>query len=281
MRILVIGGNGFLGSHFLKYFATYSDAGVDIFSMSEKFESNNELIDIDFKDFQAVIYCSGIVDIEKCETNPAEAFWVNSKLPSLIARELVKTKTKFVYISTDAVFDGTTKFATENDVTNPLSIYGASKLQGEMEVLSVSERNLVCRVNFVGRSPKNNSLLDYFLEKLTSKQFAPGYQNVFFTPLYVDDVVHGVIRMIEMNGNGIFHLVGDNRISKFEFGLMVEKILYKDSNYIVPAEFNNSPLFPKRSLDLSLSNKKARDFGIDFPSVTSRLIELIENSDKG
>ena len=281
MRILVIGGNGFLGSSFLKFLAAYRSAGIEISSTVEKFERDNELIAIDFKDFQAVIYCSGIVNIEKCESNPAEAFWVNSKLPSLIARELVKTATKFVYISTDAVFDGTTKFATENDVTNPLSIYGESKLQGEMAVLSVSERNLVCRVNFVGRSPKNNSLLDYFLEKLTSKQIAPGYQNVFFTPLYVDDVIHSVIRLIEMNANGIFHLVGDNRISKFEFGLMVEKILYKDSNYIVPAEFNNSPLSPKRSLDLSLSNKKARDFGIDFPSITYRLTELIENSNKG
>jgi dTDP-4-dehydrorhamnose reductase len=281
MRILVIGGNGFLGSSFVKFLAAYRSAGIEISLTAEKFEKDNELIEIDLKGFQAVIYCSGIVNIEKCESNPAEAFWVNSKLPSLIARKLVKTSTKFVYISTDAVFDGTTKFAAENDITNPLSIYGESKLKGEREVLSASERNLVCRVNFVGRSPKNNSLLDYFLEKLTSKQLAPGYQNVFFTPLYVDDVIHSLIRLIKMNANGIFHLVGDNRISKFEFGLIVEKILYKDSNYIVPTEFNNLPQSPKRSLDLSLSNRKARDFGINFPSITSRLTELIENSNKG
>lgn len=281
MRILIIGGNGFLGSHFLKFIPYYREIGINILSTSEKFESDDDLVNIHFNDFQVVIYCSGIVSIEKCERNPTEAFWVNSKIPSFIARKLAKTKTKLIYISTDAVFDGAIKFPTENVVTNPLSIYGESKLLGEREVLSASESNLVCRVNFVGRSPRGDSLLDYFLERLTAKQIAPGYQNVFFSPLYIDDVIHSVIRLIQINANGIFHLVGNTRMSKFEFGQIIEKLLYKDSNLVTPAEFINLSSSPKRSLDLSLSNKKARHFGIDFPSITSRLTEVIDNSRKG
>jgi len=281
MRILVIGGNGFLGSRFSKFLGYYGGAGIDIFSTSEKFESEDDLLKTKFNDFQAVIYCSGIVNIEKCESNPTEAFWVNSRLPSLIARKLLQTETKFIYISTDAVFDGTIRFATENDVTNPLSIYGESKLQGEKEILSASESNLVCRVNFVGRSPRGNSLLDYFLEKLTSKEITPGYRNIFFTPLYVDDVIHGLIRLIQLNAKGIFHLVGDDRISKFEFGQIVETLLYKESKFVIPENFKNSSMPLKRSLDLSLSNKKVRNMGIDFPSITSRLSELLENPKKG
>ena len=118
MRILVIGGNGFLGSHFSKFLSYYRGAGINMFSTSEKFESEDDLLKINFSEFQAVIYCSGIINIEKCESNPTEAFWVNSRLPSLIARKLVKTKTKFIYISTDAVFDGTKKFATDDKSTS-------------------------------------------------------------------------------------------------------------------------------------------------------------------
>jgi len=119
------------------------------------------------------------------------------------------------------------------------------------------------------------------LERLTAKQIAPGYQNVFFSPLYIDDVIHSVVRLIQINANGIFHLVGNTRMSKFEFGQIIEKLLYKDSNLVTPAEFINLSSSPKRSLDLSLSNKKARHFGIDFPSITSRLTEVIDNSRKG
>ena len=281
MRILVIGGNGFLGSHFSKSKAYYRDLGIEILSTSEKIENQEDLVNTNLINFQAVIFCSGIVNIEKCEQNPTEAFWVNSKLPALIASKLAVSNTKFIYISTDAVFDGTVEFATELDVTNPLSLYGESKLQGEKETLNASESNLVCRVNFVGKSPRNNSLLDYFLENLTSRKFTVGYRNVFFTPLYADDVVRGVIKLIQLDANGIFHLVGDDRMSKFEFGQIVEKLLYQDSKFVIPEDFKNSATSPKRSLDLSLSNKKARDMGIDFPSITSRLTELFENSTKG
>jgi dTDP-4-dehydrorhamnose reductase len=90
-----------------------------------------------------------------------------------------------------------------------------------------------------------------------------------------------MIKLIQLDANGIFHLVGDDRMSKFEFGQIVEKLLYQDSKFVIPEDFKNSATSPKRSLDLSLSNKKARDMGIDFPSITSRLTELFENSTKG
>jgi dTDP-4-dehydrorhamnose reductase len=271
MKILIVGGNGFLGSHFSKFLSEYREAGIEIAITAEKFERENDLAKIDFNKFHAVVYCSGIVNIEECEKNPTMAFWVNSEIPSLIARKLARTKTKFVYISTDAVFDGAIKFATENDSTNPLSIYGESKLRGENETLNSNDGNLVCRVNFIGRSPKNNSLFDYFLEKLNAEQPAPGYKNVFFTPLYVDDVIHGLIKLINFDSNGIFHLVGNDRMSKFEFGQIVEKFLGKETNLVTPVEFTNLPSSPKRSLDLSLSNEKARHVGIVFPPITSRL----------
>ena len=257
--------------------ARHNDAGIEISINSEKFETGYDLARIDFNEFEAVIYCSGIVNIEECENNPTKAFWVNSELPSLIARKLERTKTKFIYISTDAVFDGTRKFATENDPTNPLSIYGESKLQGEKEILNSSDSNLVCRVNFIGRSPKNNSLLDYFLENLISERHAPGYENVFFTPLYVDDVIHGLIKLIKKNSYGVFHLVGNDRISKYEFGQIIEKLLGKEANFVTPVEFKNLPSTPKRSLDLSLSNEKARSLGIDFPPITPRLGGVVES----
>ena len=86
-----------------------------------------------------------------------------------------------------------------------------------------------------------------------------------------------LIKLIKNNSNGIFHLVGNDRISKFEFGQIVEKLLGKEDNYVTPVEFNNLPSSPKRSLDLSLSNEKARRLGIDFPPITSRLGGVVES----
>jgi dTDP-4-dehydrorhamnose reductase len=281
VKVLITGSQGFLGSRFLAFREYYENLGIDFVECRLKFNNHKEVSDYDFKEYDAVINCAALTNIDECEINPEKAFWVNSELPREITKLIRKTKTKFIHISTDAVFDGSSQFSKETDTPNPISVYGESKLKGEIAVLEADESNLVCRVNFVGSNPRGNSLFDFFYSKMVNNEQVQGFTNIFFTPLYIDDVVHGVASLLQLNENGIFHLVGSERISKFEFGKMIEDTFFKDLNYVDPVSFVQKPGQAQRGLDLSLSNSKAISLGLEVPALGTKLIQLMPKLKKG
>ena len=274
MKALILGSQGFLGSRFLALKQHYEKFGIEFVECGLKFNSINDVEDFNFEEYDTVINCAALTNIDECEVRPEEAHWVNSGLPSKIAKTLAGTNTKLVHISTDAVFDGSSQFSRENDLPNPISIYGKSKLMGEIAVLEAHDRNLVCRVNFVGPNPRGNSLFDFFYSKMKAKDQVPGFTNIYFTPLYVDDVVHGVVSLLQLKQSGVFHLVGSERMSKFEFGKMIENTFFKDLNYVKPVSFVRESNQAPRSLDLSLSNSKLVGLGLEIPKLSDRLNQL-------
>ena len=79
----------------------------------------------------AVIHCAAIANLEECEKNPDLAYQTNAVVPGEIAQQCKKRDVKFVHISTDAVFDGKSGNYSEDDPTNPLSVYAKTKRAGE------------------------------------------------------------------------------------------------------------------------------------------------------
>jgi len=281
VRILIIGAQGFLGSRFLSFREHYESLGMEIIGLGSKFNNIEEIAEFDFQKYNVIINCAAFTNMDECENYPYKAFWVNSKLPGELAKKIKGTQTKLVHISTDAVFDGSSEYSLEEDPPNPISLYGLSKNIGEDLVLQSDDSNLVCRVNFVGPSPKGNSLFDYFYSKLSLKEEVRGYTNIYFTPLYVDDVVHGVIKLVQFKETGTFHLVGDEKISKYDFGRIIESVFFKDLNCVSPVLFVQNPSLARRSLDLSLSNTKIKSLGIVFPELRERMIQLLPQFNKG
>lgn len=281
MKLLIIGAQGFLGSRFLSYREHYESLGMEFIGLGSKFNNIEEIAEFDFQKYDVIVNCAAFTNMDECESNPYQAFWVNSKLPGELAKVVKGTQTKLVHISTDAVFDGSSEYSLEGDPPSPISLYGLSKSIGEDLVLQSGDANLVCRVNFVGPSPKGNSLFDYFYSKLAIKEKVRGYTNIYFTPLYVDDVVHGVITLIQFKETGIFHLVGDEKISKYDFGRMIESVFFKDLNCVSPEPFVQNPSLARRGLDLSLSNSKVKSLGIVFPELRERMIQLLPQLKEG
>lgn len=276
MRILILGSRGFLGSRFLFFQEHYLNLGIKLEACSLKFDHKVDVDKYDFSSYDAIINCAAMTNLKDCELNPEKAFWANSGMPERIAETIKNTGTKFVFVSSDAVFNGSSTLPTEMDEPDPISIYGKTKYQGERAILNIDETNLVCRVNFVGPSPRNDSLFDYFFKKLQIKEEVPGFTNVFFTPLYVDDVVHRIIDLLKLNEKGIYHLVGDERISKFEFGKIIEKTFFSTSNLVQPVQYIQYPDEPRRGADLSLSNSKIKSLKLATPSIKLRLVDLLE-----
>jgi dTDP-4-dehydrorhamnose reductase len=288
-KYLILGGSGFLGRYFAK---NLLDLAVVHISGRNLIHAQGDQIRLEItkhsiikleqifrnESFSHVINCVALADIELCEQYPEQADWLNRALPRFLAQQSVRYGFKLIHISTDAVFDGSEPNRTEDDSPNPSNIYSKTKYEGELEVLGIDPLALVARVNFVGHHPKQKSLFDYFKQSLTAKSSVKGYSNVFFTPLWAKETVQAVLGLASKSEFGIFHVVGSNRISKYEFGCLLADQLNIDRSHIEPVELTNSRGAPIRSLDLSLSNKKLKKTGIELQEIKESLAAFVNTA---
>ena len=280
----MLGGGGFLGSYISN--STSSDSVIHlssratvtsgckpyIFDISQK---NLEVLKeyILKQDFECVINCVANANIEDCEKRPDNAQFLNSDLPKFLAETTNISSSRFVHFSTDAVFDGIASFKKESDLAKPQTIYGKSKLHGEDLVMQANPKSLIARVNFFGLSHRKVSLFNYFYHGLSTGKQLNGYSNVFFTPLYVENTVAIIQRLIQLDQTGIMHVAGRERISKLEFGRLIAKSWGLDAELISSIEYKSEI---DRALDLSLDTSKLSRLGIEIPSIEQSLVMMRE-----
>jgi dTDP-4-dehydrorhamnose reductase len=284
MKVLVLGKNGFLGSHLVRILQSNNKMiskeykfSTEVFSLSVKFYDSNlfELKNVlENNKFHCVINCIALTNLEYCEKNMAQAAWVNSELPGLISKVCREFDVKLLHFSTDAVFDGTLKFPSEMSLPNPISVYGMTKLIGEQNVLDSGCDFIIARVNFFGYSHNKMSVFKFFLDALKNDNIVYGYTDVKFTPLYIGYLVDIIINLIEENLSGLYHIVGSELVSKYEFGVMVAQNFGYSTQNIKPSLSNIDLGSDYRSKNLGLSNSKIKKLGIRIPSLNEGLIRL-------
>ena len=256
MNVLILGSDGFLGRK-LKQFLEESDDRINIIADSHKYESASALINSVSESKPNFIFnCIAVTNAKKCEDSPEEAYWVNSAIPGLIANYSKSEEIRFIHLSTDAVLSYHTPFKCEDSEPLPYGVYASSKLDGERNVMQSRSNYLICRVNFFGLSHKKTSLLDFFVGNIKDGETCNGYTNVFFTPIGIDTLVQILWRLSSLKTQGVMHVTGNERISKYQFGKEVELIMNKNSGLVVPKEFNFGEGI--NSKDLSLCNCKLR-----------------------
>lgn len=282
MTTLILGSTGFLGRNFALHLnegivkhASELDAGLDQEILVRKLAGPEDIEFLEIEKYERVINCIAMASIETCKANPKQALWVNSELPGLLASKCHSSGVRFLHFSTDAVFNGSISFATENDIPNPKSIYGTSKLLGDTLVLNSNPDALILRVNFFGTNHRGPSLFDYFYDSLVKGKNAFGYTDLYFTPTFVGDLIRMTLELDGLGVSGLIHAVGSERISKYEFGEKIANILGLDQNFITKIPANGLSRMKARSLDLSLSNKKLISFGVQPRSYLEGLSQLI------
>ncbi|KXK13093.1 MAG: putative dTDP-4-dehydrorhamnose reductase [Chloroflexi bacterium OLB14] len=193
-----------------------------------------------------VINCVALANLEDCEDNPDLAKQMNIDLPRQIARACKAKNIPFVHISTDAVFDGEKdEFYTEEDKPNPLSVYAKTKLDGEWAVLTENPEALVARVNFYGWSLNGKrSLAEFFYNNLTNNKSMSGFTDVLFCPMLVNDTARLLIKMLKKELKGLYHVVGPQAMSKYQFGVEIARKFHLKESEITPKSVSFSGLSP-------------------------------------
>lgn len=214
-----------------------------------------------------ILHCAAIANLEACEAKPEQAAEVNGQLPGVIAASAQKHGIQMIHISTDAVFDGAKGDYLETDPPNPLSVYARTKWQGEQAVLAANPQALIVRVNFYGWSISGTrSLGEFFVNNLEQGKTMKGFTDILFCPMMVLDLADMLVEAAQKQLHGIYHLVGGQAMSKYDFGVAIARTFGFDESLISPASVLDGGLTAARSPNLTLNTDKiTKALGHDLP----------------
>jgi dTDP-4-dehydrorhamnose reductase len=205
-------------------------------------------------------------------------------MPAQLAKACKSHGIAYVHISTDAVFDGTSiAFYKEEDEPNPLSLYSKTKLEGERAVFAEDPNAIITRVNFYGWSlTGRRSLAEFFFHNLTHNKSMSGFTDVKFCPMLVNDTARTLVKMLQKGLSGLYHLVGPQAMSKYQFGVELARKFGLRDGEISPKSINTSSLNARRSNNLCLSiNKISTDLGEVLPEFSTGLNEFYTQYQQG
>lgn len=261
-KILVTGANGQLGQCLQK-----------ISSQFEEFEfifTDSETLDITIKeevnDFfwqNAPDFCinaAAYTAVDLAETDVEKAFLVNADGTENLAEACAENNAQFIHVSTDYVFDGENNLPyTEEDFTNPLGVYGASKLAGDELALEVNPCSVILRTSWV-YSEFGKNFVKTMLNLFATKEELSIVADQFGQPTNANDLAEAIMKIIksEKITPGIFNFSNLGRISWFDFAEKIAELSEAKIklNAIETSQYPTPAKRPKNSvLDLGKISK--------------------------
>tara|TARA_B110000046_G_scaffold65207_1_gene72683 strand:- start:2990 stop:5056 length:2067 start_codon:yes stop_codon:yes gene_type:complete len=242
---------------------------------------NYDSVDLIAKELHAVkadivINCIGLTSVESCEEYPELAKQINVEVASNIATACLEMKIKLVHISTDHLFDGSTAFADEKVSFSAVNIYGKTKGEGEKAILRSNPNALIIRTNFFGWGPEYKaSFSDKILKSLENNKSSNLFSDVYYTPISVKTLSEKINILIEKEAKGVFNVCSNERITKYQFGLMIAKAFGYPIKLIQKTSIENAVNLIVRPKDMSLSNHKLCTFlDSSVPSIEQQIHQL-------
>ncbi|PIP21467.1 MAG: dTDP-4-dehydrorhamnose reductase [Candidatus Nealsonbacteria bacterium CG23_combo_of_CG06-09_8_20_14_all_40_13] len=232
MRVLVTGGNGQLGRALKKVLPEKDSFFVDKEQMdiTDKKEVLKKILKISP---QVIIHCAAYTDVDGSELNQKLAFKVNRGGAANVAAAAKKISAAMVYISTDYVFDGRKKTPySEAGKTNPLGIYGQSKLAGERQVQKILKKFFIVRTAWLYGEGKNFPKTILNLTK--TKKEINVVSDQFGSPTYTLDLARGLSKLILTQKYGLYHFTNSGSCSWFQFAQKILKLKNKNNVKIIP-----------------------------------------------
>lgn len=220
-----------------------------------------------------VIHCAALASVDACEADPHRAEKLNTQLPESMAKDVARGGARLLHISTDCVFDGARGDYSEEDTPNPLGVYARTKYEAERLVLQADPRAVVARVNLYGWGiTGRRSLAEFFFNHLVEAKVVRGFTDVIFCPLLANDMAEVIETMFENGLAGLYHLVGGEALSKYEFGVAIARRFGFDEKLVIPTSVQTAGLRALRSPNLSLrTGKLAAAIGRAMPGLSTGL----------
>ena len=256
MRVLVTGVSGQLGHDVLISLQErgHEPIGVDRSKMDL---TDNSQIRGFIKECtpDAIIHCAAYTAVDNAEDNKELCRQINAIAVKEVAECAKELDIPMIYISTDYVFDGSKDGEySEDDIPNPINIYGKTKLEGELYVQNILEKYYIVRISWVFGENGNN-FIDTMIKLSKDRDELNVIDDQIGSPTYTKDLAPLLVEMIESDKYGIYHATNDGYCTWYEFA----KEIFKIDNINIkvnPILTNQYPTKAKRPINSKMKKNK-------------------------
>jgi len=227
-----------------------------------------------------VIHTAGMTSVDQCEQEPELAEQINASLARNIAIATAKSGVSLVHISTDHLFEGSGKNYKEESAVNPANEYGRTKALAEKWVQAENKEALIIRTNFFCWGHANRqSFSDWLIQSLRNDKKLNLFDDVYFSPILADTLALTVHELVEKKTSGVYNLVGDERVSKYDFAIALCMEFGLPTTLLKREQIKNANLQAKRPQDMSLDNQKIKNYlGRNMGSV-AQFLEMLHKQE--
>jgi dTDP-4-dehydrorhamnose reductase len=226
----------------------------------------------------SVIHCAAATDVDWCEENPGSATRINVEASGELAEAAANIGAFFLYVSTDAVYEGDHGNYSETDPVGPVNVYARTKLLGEDRVRQSGGDVAIVRTTVYGwRGREKRTLSEWILDRLESGGSVPGFSDVVFTPMLSADLSEVLLTTAERRLCGLWNVAGSEACSKFEFARrLAEKAGYSPDR-VEPVRLDEGSLKARRPRNTSLRSERiTAALGRSMPGVDSGLTRFLQ-----
>ena len=288
-KLLITGASGFLGWNICRLaeggwhlFGTVYSNQVEIPKVTTiKIDvTDHSELEALFEEVRpdAVIHTAAASDPNYCQVNPDVSYRINVEASVNIALLCSDYMVPYVYTSSDLVFDGLNAPYRESDPVCPVNVYGEHKAQAEERILKAYPQSTVCRMSLMyGLSgPVAKSFIQPMLLAMKAGRELNLFVNEFRTPFSAESAVGGLFLALN-KVRGIIHLGGKERISRYDFGMLMQGIFKFENAKIRACKQDEIHMPALRPVDVSLDTSKAAALGFRPLPLIEELQNLYEN----
>jgi len=286
-KILVTGANGQLGNEIRRLCRNFP--GLEfIFTDVDMLDiTNPDAVSVFMEASKPaiVVNCAAYTNVDGAEENVKNVRKINSLAPQVLAAACAMQDAFLIHISTDYVFDGeSTKPYTEEDETNPTSVYGNSKLEGEEKIKTVFDNYLIIRTSWM-YSEFGHNFVRSIIALAKERETLSIVNDQIGSPTYARDLANCIIDIIIksiLNPKaylpGIYHYANQGTCSWYEFAQEILNITDIKSCKLIPISTDQYPAIAKRPKYSVLDTSKVRgSFGIGIPNWRDSLRECLSS----
>lgn len=284
---LIIGASGFIGRKLYDYCKVKD---IDVLGTYYTHSYNEEWIKFDIctdelstiwqnytdgKLPDAVVICGANAAIDSCKRDEDASNQLNVIGTKRILEQAASKGIKTVFLSSEAVFDGKKGLYSEEDVPNPITLYGRQKLEIEQYMTSALKNYLIFRISRAsGSRYGEKDIFHEFYSKILSQEEIVCLKNQSFCLTEIGDIAEGIVKAIERNLIGLYNLSSANYISRYELALLYADKIFGGYERIREKEYDDIPFLDNRHIYGGLNGRKLADLlGIRYMS----LEEILNN----